>query len=404
MDSLKICVMGLGYIGLPTASLLATRGHKVLGVDVNPRVVETINRGDIHIVEPDLDVLVRSAVHSGNLKASLEPVEADVFILAVPTPHHHDDHRPDVSYVEAATRTVAPYVRPGNLVILESTSPVGTTETVARILAEVNPELVKNGKRACYVAHCPERVLPGRILYELVENHRVVGGIDRASTDKAVAFYQGVVKGEVFGTDCRTAEMCKLVENSFRDVNIAFANELSIICHKIGINVRELIGLANKHPRVNILSPGPGVGGHCIAVDPWFVVWAAPEEARLIRTARQVNDGKKDWVVDRIREKARRFRDPVIACLGLAYKNDVDDLRESPALDITRALRAEFGDAVLAVEPYVKEFEEFPLSSLETALEKADIVVALVAHKDFVRLDSERLKDKIVIDTCGAFK
>jgi UDP-N-acetyl-D-mannosaminuronic acid dehydrogenase len=404
MDSLKICVMGLGYIGLPTASLLATRGHKVLGVDVNPRVVETINRGDIHIVEPDLDVLVRSAVHSGNLKASLEPVEADVFILAVPTPHHHDDHRPDVSYVEAATRTVAPYVRPGNLVILESTSPVGTTETVARILAEVNPELVKNGKRACYVAHCPERVLPGRILYELVENHRVVGGIDRPSTEKAVAFYQGVVKGEVFGTDCRTAEMCKLVENSFRDVNIAFANELSIICHKIGINVRELISLANKHPRVNILSPGPGVGGHCIAVDPWFVVWAAPEEARLIRTARQVNDGKKDWVVDRIREKARRFRDPVIACLGLAYKNDVDDLRESPALDITRALRAEFGDAVLAVEPYVKEFEEFPLTSLETALEKADIVVALVAHKDFVRLDSERLKDKIVIDTCGAFK
>ena len=404
MAGLDICVVGLGYIGLPTASLLATRGHKVHGVDVSQRVVDTINRGEIHITEPDLDVLVRAAVASGNLKASLEPREADVFILAVPTPHHAD-YKPDITYVEASARAVASYVRPDSLVILESTSPVGTTERVAELLLEHNPALRgADGKPKCAVAHCPERVLPGRILYELVENHRIVGGIDARSTDRAVEFYREVVKGDVHPTDARTAEMCKLVENSFRDVNIAFANELSIVCHKLGINVRELIKLANRHPRVNILSPGPGVGGHCLAVDPWFIVWAAPDEARLIRTAREVNDSKVDWVVARVREKAARFKSPVIACLGLTYKQDIDDLRESPSLEITKKLRAEFKDGVLAVEPNVKEFPEFPLTPLDEALKRADIVVALVPHKQVLRIDSELLKEKIVIDACGAFK
>jgi len=403
METLDICVMGLGYIGLPTASLLATKGHRVLGVDVNASVVATISRGDIHLKEPDLDILVRSAVNSGKLSAALEPKTSDVFIIAVPTPHH-TDYRPDITYVESATRTIAPVIRAECLIILESTSPVGTTERVAEILKEQRPDLVKNGKPSFYVAHCPERVLPGRILYELVENQRIVGGIDPTSTEKAVQFYQSVVNGEVFSTDSRTAEMCKLVENSYRDVNIAFANELSILCYRFGVNVRELIRLANKHPRVNILSPGPGVGGHCLAVDPWFIVWADPENAKLIRTAREVNDSKVEWVCDRVRERARRFRDPVIACLGLTYKQDIDDLRESPALEITRKLRAEFGDGVLAVEPNVKEFPELGLTDLETALRKADIVVGLVPHREFMRLDPERLKDRIVIDTCGMFK
>lgn len=403
MESLTICVMGLGYIGLPTASLLATRGHKVTGIDISPRVVDTINRGEIHLQEPDLDVLVRSAVNSGNLRASLTPSAADVFIIAVPTPHH-EDYRPDITYVEAATRTIAPVVQRSSLVILESTSPVGTTERVAALLAEHNPSLVENGRLMCSVAHCPERVLPGRILYELIENHRIVGGIDPQSTDRAVAFYRSIIKGEVHGTDSRTAEMCKLVENSFRDVNIAFANELSIISNKLGINVRELIRMANRHPRVNILSPGPGVGGHCLAVDPWFIVHASPDESRLIRTAREVNDSKVPWVVDRVREKASRIVNPVIACLGLTYKQDIDDLRESPALEITKLLRAEFGDAILAVEPNANRFTEFPITSLEEALSRADILVALVPHKEFVRIDPERLKDKIVLDVCGVFK
>jgi UDP-N-acetyl-D-mannosaminuronic acid dehydrogenase len=402
MKPLDICVMGLGYIGLPTASLLATKGHRVLGVDVNPKVVDTIGRGQIHIQEPDLDVLVRSAVQSGNLSTSTAPRPSDVFILAVPTPHHAD-YRPDVSYVEAATRAVAPHVRPGDLVLLESTSPVGTTERVAEILVATNAALGVPGRLLCHVAHCPERVLPGRILYELVENHRVVGGVDAASTERAVAFYQTIVNGEVYGTDCRTAEMCKLVENSSRDVNIAFANELSMVCHKLGIDVRELVRLANRHPRVHILNPGPGVGGHCLAVDPWFIVWAAPEEARLIRTARLVNDSKVDWVCQRVRETAARFKDPVIGCLGLTYKQDIDDLRESPALEITRRLIHEFGDRVLACEPNVPDFAEFPLHPLQNVLSRADILVGLVAHKHFARIDPHLLKERIVIDTCGLF-
>jgi UDP-N-acetyl-D-mannosaminuronic acid dehydrogenase len=398
--------MGLGYIGLPTASLLATKGNQVLGVDINPIAVETINRGDIHIVEPDLDLLVRSAVHSGNLRASLNPEEADIFILAVPTPFK-DDHVPDISYVEAATRTIAPHVAPGNLVILESTSPVGTTERVRDILAEERPELFPaqskgSSNNPVYVAHCPERVLPGQILKELVTNDRIIGGVDPGSREKTAEFYRTFVSGDVLVTDARTAEMSKLTENAFRDVNIAFANELSLICDRLGINVWELIRLANHHPRVSILQPGPGVGGHCIAVDPWFIVDAAPEESRLIRTAREVNDSKPDWVIDKVKAKADRFKKPVIGCLGLAFKANIDDLRESPALDITRKLVASGIGTVMACEPHVNgDFQEFPLYDLPHILRDADILVVLVDHDEFKTIDREPLKEKVVIDTRG---
>jgi UDP-N-acetyl-D-mannosaminuronic acid dehydrogenase len=308
----KIVVMGLGYIGLPTASMLATKGYTVVGVDVNPDTVETINQGKIHIVEPDLDLLVKSAVHSGNLTASLEPCEADVYIIAVPTPFQKNKNDaikvPDISFVEAATRSIAPFLNEGNLVILESTSPVGTTERVHSVIAELRPELVQsnpnNHEPPIYIAHCPERVLPGQILRELVDNDRIIGGIDKASTQKARGLYKTFSNGQILLTDCRTAELAKLVENSFRDVNIAFANELSLICDKVGVNVWELISLANRHPRVNILQPGPGVGGHCIAVDPWFIVDAAPDLSRLIRTAREVNDFKPQWVVEKVKSRA----------------------------------------------------------------------------------------------------
>ena len=404
MERRDVCVVGLGYIGLPTASLLATRGHRVVGVDVKPEVVDIINSGDIHIVEPELDVLVRSAVNSGNLVASVEPRPAEIFIIAVPTPFR-EEHQPDVRYVEAATRAIAPVVKQDDLVILESTSPVGTTERVAAILAKERPDLVKESRLQVFVAHCPERVLPGRILQELVDNDRIVGGVDRWSTEKAAEFYSTFVRGEVIATDCRTAEMCKLSENSFRDVNIAFANELSIICHRLGINVWELIRLANRHPRVNILSPGPGVGGHCLAVDPWFIVASAPEESRLIRTAREVNDSKVAWVVSRVQEKAARFRDPVIACLGLAYKADIDDLRESPSLEVAHALQAAFPPGrVLAVEPNVKSLEGMNLVSLEHALTTADILVVMVAHRSFRGMDRELLAERVVIDVCGALR
>jgi UDP-N-acetyl-D-mannosaminuronic acid dehydrogenase len=399
MTTTRICVLGLGYIGLPTASLLATKGYRVYGVDVTQRVVDTINEGRIHIVEPDLDILVRAAVSSGNLTASLEPSEADVFVIAVPTPFK-GDHEPDLSYVDAATDALAPFVREGNLVILESTSPVGTTERVAQRLGQARPEL--SGR--LFVAHCPERVLPGHILRELVDNDRVVGGIDLASTARAASFYREFVGGEVLETTSRTAEMFKLVENASRDVSIAFANELSVICHPLGINVWELISLANRHPRVNILRPGPGVGGHCIAVDPWFIVHSAPEAARLMRTARTINDEKSEWVVDRVLERADRFRDPVVACLGLAYKPDVDDLRESPALRIFERLKARLGDdKVLAVEPNLASSEERPLVTVAEAIERADVIVGLVSHREFRHVDREALKTKVVIDTCGVF-
>jgi len=401
--------MGLGYIGLPTASLLATKGHQVLGVDINKKAVDTINKGEIHIIEPDLDILVKSAVNSGNLRAALIPEEADIFILAVPTPFK-DDHVPDISYVESATRAIAPFVAAGNLVILESTSPVGTTGRIRDILAEERPELfsstsLNSRSPAVFIAHCPERVLPGQIIKELVSNDRIIGGIDQASQAKTAEFYKTFVSGQVLVTDARTAEMAKLTENTFRDVNIAFANELSLICDRLGINVWELIELANRHPRVNILQPGPGVGGHCIAVDPWFVVASAPEEAKLIRTAREVNDYKPHWVLEKVKAKAERFKEPVIGCLGLAFKANIDDLRESPALEITRELMASRVGRVMACEPNVNGgFGEFALYELNEVLKEADILLVLVDHAEFKGIDRELLKEKVVIDTRGIWR
>lgn len=400
----KIVVMGLGYIGLPTASMLATKGHAVLGVDVNEAAVNTINSGRIHIIEPDLDILVRSAVNSGNLKASLVPEEADTFILAVPTPFKEVDGNPkapDLSYVEAATRSIAPYLREGNLIILESTSPVGTTELIYRIVIEQRPEL--EGK--IHATHCPERVLPGHILRELVDNDRVIGGITKAAAEKARELYKSFCNGAIILTDSRTAELTKLVENSYRDVNIAFANELSVICDHLGINVWETIALANRHPRVNILQPGPGVGGHCIAVDPWFIVSSAPAEARLIRTAREVNDAKPHWVIERVKAKAARFKEPVIGCLGLAFKANIDDLRESPALEITRMLIEQGVGQIMACEPNVHSgFTKFPLYHLDEVIKKADILLVLVDHEEFKDVDRDVLKEKVVIDTKGVWR
>ncbi len=396
----QICVVGLGYIGLPTASLLGTKGFSVHGVDVTQSVVDTINQGEIHIVEPDLDILVKSAVGSGNLRAGMEPEPADIFILAVPTPFK-GEHEPDLSYIEDATRRIAPHVKPGNLVILESTSPVGTTDNVvARILADAGHKVGEE----VFVAHCPERVLPGRILIELIENDRIVGGIDEKSTAKAVEFYHSFVRGEVLATNARTAELAKLTENAFRDVNIAFANELSLICDEQEINVWELIKLANRHPRVNILQPGPGVGGHCIAVDPWFIVAAAPQSARLIRTARKVNDGKPDWVVEKVRTSAKKFKRPVIGCLGLAFKADVDDLRGSPALHIVRQIQQEQLGELLVAEPNISTHAEFDLQPYQDVIKKSDILLLLVDHKQFHGLRASDLKEVILIDTRGVIK
>lgn len=392
-----ICVIGLGYIGLPTASLLGTKGFQVHGVDVSEHVVSTINKGQIHIVEPDLDIMVRSAVNAGNLKAGLEPIEADVFIIAVPTPFK-GDHEPDLSYVESATKMISPFVKPGNLVILESTSPVGTTdEVVAKILSNDGHDIEKE----VYVAHCPERVLPGRILIELVENDRIVGGVNPLATQKAVEFYETFVRGEVLSTDSRTAEMAKLTENSSRDVSIAFANELSLICDEEGINVWELISLANRHPRVNILTPGPGVGGHCIAVDPWFIVARSPKSAKLIKTARLVNDAKPEWVIEKVKSRAEKFKRPVIGCLGLAFKADVDDLRESPAVDIVRKLIKDNVGEILISEPNLKAHDEFDLVVCEELIQRSDIILLLVDHKEFKGIKALELNEKVLIDTRG---
>ena len=396
----KICVIGLGYIGLPTASLLGTKGFSVHGVDVSEHVVNTINEGNIHIVEPDLDIMVKSAVNAGNLKAGLEPVEADVFIIAVPTPFK-GDYEPDLSFVESATRLISPYIKPGNLVILESTSPVGTTdEVVAKILKDNGHDTDKD----VFVAHCPERVLPGRILVELVENDRIVGGVNPLATEKAIEFYNSFVRGEVLATDSRTAEMAKLTENSSRDVSIAFANELSIICDNEGINVWELISLANRHPRVNILKPGPGVGGHCIAVDPWFIVARSPEHAKLIKTARLVNDAKPDWVIEKVKSRAEKFKHPVIGCLGLAFKADVDDLRESPSVDIVRKLIKQNVGEILISEPNLQSHDEFDLLSCEEVIRRADIVLLLVDHKEFKGIKTLELNEKVLIDTRGTLQ
>ncbi|MED1266883.1 UDP-N-acetyl-D-mannosamine dehydrogenase [Bacillus mycoides] len=409
----KICVMGLGYIGLPTASLLATKGFQVHGVDVNENAVEMINSGKVHIYEPDLDILVKAAVQSGKLEASLKPEEADIFILAVPTPFQ-DEHKPDLAYVEAAAKTIAPVIKNGDIIILESTSPIGTTEKVAEWILEERPDLttseeMHSDKGRIYVAHCPERVLPGHILKELVENDRIIGGLDKESTKRTVEFYKQFVKGKILDTNARTAEMAKLTENSFRDVNIAFANELSLICDKLNINVWELIRLANRHPRVNILQPGPGVGGHCIAVDPWFIVDAAPEEAKLIHTARNVNDYKPMYVVEKVKEKADRFKNPVIACLGLSFKANIDDLRESPAVDIVNHLAESKVGNIKVVEPHIStlpkvlEEKNVSLTTLEWAVEKADIILLLVDHDVFSILGENKLQEKILIDTRGFF-
>lgn len=390
----KICITGLGYIGLPTAALLASNGYEVHGVDVVKKVVDTINNGKIHIVEPDLADFVKQAVDSGNLKADIKPIEADIFIIAVPTPFH-DGFIPNIDYVISAAKSIAPYVKSGNIVILESTSPVGTTHKVEEILSQNGVDTSK-----IYVAHCPERVLPGKIMKELVSNDRIVGGTTDEATKATAKFYREFVEGEVLETNAKTAEMAKLTENSFRDVNIAFANELSMLCDKFDINVWELIKLANRHPRVNILNPGAGVGGHCIAVDPWFIVYAGGETAKLIKTSREVNNYKTEWVIEKIKNAALKFENnngkkAKIACMGLAFKPDIDDLRESPALDIARRLKKD-GIDIIAVEPNIQSHADFEIVNHQKAIEMADIIVFLVAHKEF-----KNLNIKNSLDFCG---
>ena len=411
MEFKTVSVIGLGYIGLPTAAVLASRGVNVIGVDTNESVVETLKRGWIHIVEPDLDMLVHAAVNTGHLRVTTRPEPADAFLIAVPTPFK-DDHKPDLSYIEAAARSIAPVLKKGDLVVLESTSPVGATERLATRLAEDRPDLsfpqVSGEQADIHVAYCPERVLPGHVIRELVDNDRVIGGMTPRCSQAAVTLYKLFVEGDCIVTNARTAEMCKLTENAFRDVNIAFANELSIVCDKLDINVWELIHLANRHPRVNILQPGPGVGGHCIAVDPLFIVSSAPHEARLIRTAREVNDGKPDYVVRKVLQAANSKESPTIACLGLAFKANIDDLRESPAVTVVSSLGGAVDGRLLVVEPHVEELPaslgELPnieFSTLKDALDQADIVVLLVDHDQFKKVDPDQISGKTVIDTRG---
>lgn len=410
----KVSVIGLGYIGLPTAAVIASRGLEVVGVDVNQHAVDTINAGDIHIVEPDLDIVVRGVVTTGNLRATTTPEKADVFMVAVPTPFIHSEageHKADLSYIESAANAIAPVLEKGNLVILESTSPVGATEQLAKWLSAARPDLSfpqdQSDAADIKIAHCPERVLPGYVLQELVSNDRVIGGMSKACSAKAVELYETFVRGECIVTNARTAEMAKLTENSFRDVNIAFANELSVICDKLKINVWELVKLANRHPRVNILNPGPGVGGHCIAVDPWFIVDSCPDEAKIIRQARLTNDAKPYYVINQITQAADQFKKPVIACLGLAFKADIDDLRESPALQIVQELAGSSIGEILAVEPNIHALPakmqggNVELVTLDTALEKANVIVVLVDHKQFKAADKTQFASKVVIDTRG---
>lgn len=398
----KVVFLGLGYIGLPTAAVAAGHGYEVVGVDVNPLVVETINQGKIHIVEPDLDKIVKDAVQKGNLRAVSKPEPADAFFIVVPTPFKQN-HRADITYVESATRSVIPYLKSGDLFVIESTSPVFTTERMAEVIYKERPEL----KDKIYIAYCPERVLPGNTLYELVHNDRVIGGITPESTEKAIEFYSAFVQGKLHRTNARTAEMCKLTENSSRDSQIAFANELSMICDKAGINVWELIDLANKHPRVNILQPGCGVGGHCIAVDPWFIVSDYPEQAQIIKRARETNDYKADWCANKVMEACQQFveandREPVVACMGLAFKPNIDDLRESPAKYIASRIVSESRAEVLIVEPNVSAHSSFHLTDYREAYKRADIVVWLVRHTPFVELPRE--EGKLELDFCGVRK
>lgn len=403
MQRKTICVVGLGYIGLPTAALLASNGFQVVGVDLNTHVVETINQGHIHIVEPDLDAFVRSAVLGGKLKAYTQPQAADIYMICVPTPFHEGEGipQPNVDYVLTATRSIAKYIKAGDFVILESTSPVGTTEQMTEVLNQAGVDVAK-----VHIAYCPERVLPGRIMTELVENDRVVGGLSIEATKLVADFYRTFVRGAVLETDAKTAEMCKLTENSFRDVNIAFANELSLICAKEGINVWNLIRLANRHPRVNILQPGAGVGGHCIAVDPWFIVARDPENSQLIRTARQVNNTKTDWAINQIKKAVDDASHssgvkPRVVCMGLAFKPDIDDLRESPAVHIADSL-IEQGYEVVSVEPNIKTHDRFKLISIEDALSTASVFALLVKHREFNDQPiKEQLRKLITLDFCG---
>lgn len=408
-----VSMIGLGYIGLPTAAVLASRGVNVIGVDINQHAVDTINQGRIHIIEPDLDALVHEVVRTGKLRATTKPESADAFLIAVPTPFK-GDHEPDLAYVEAAARSIAPVLKKGDLVILESTSPVGSTEQMAQWLADARPDLTfphQAGEAAdISMAYCPERVLPGKVIHELVENDRVVGGMTPRCAARASALYNIFVRGECIITNARTAEMCKLTENSFRDVNIAFANELSLICDELNINVWELIRLANHHPRVKILQPGPGVGGHCIAVDPWFIVDKSPKTARLIRTAREVNDHKPHYVIEKVKTAAAKLKNPKIACLGLAFKADIDDLRESPSVEIVKLLATQQVGELLVVEPNINalpdELQTLPNISLvktETAINDADIVLMLVNHRKFYQINKELLVGKAIVDTRGVW-
>lgn len=409
----SVSVVGLGYIGLPTAAFIASKGIRVVGVDVKQSFVDQINRGEVPFFEPDFEATLAGVVHKGNLSAQTETPHASAYIVAVPTPFQ-DDRSVDTKYIKAASEKIAAQLKGGELVVLESTSPPGTTEEMAEFILAARPDLTgDDGKpNSVYFAHAPERVLPGRIMVEMAENDRVIGGVTPRGGELARDLYATFSNGKLLVTDARTAEMAKLTENSFRDVNIAFANELSIICDKLGIDVWELIELANHHPRVNILQPGPGVGGHCIAVDPWFIVAAAPEEAKLIRWAREINDAKPKYVVGKVLTKASKFKAPVIAALGIAFKADIDDLRESPSLEIVREIAQEMpGASIRVVEPNVEELPE-RLSSLsnimhqdvDAAIEEADIVVMLVDHTPFKRIDREQLQEKVVIDTKGVWR
>lgn len=420
MSFTTISVVGLGYIGLPTAAAFASRQRQVIGVDVNQHAVDTINRGEIHIVEPDLDIIVKTAVENGFLRAVTRPVVADAYLIAVPTPFK-GSHEPDLAYVKAAAESIAPVLKKGALVVLESTSPVGTTEQMADWLAALRPDLSfpqQAGDEAdIKIAYCPERVLPGQVMVELIKNDRVIGGMTATCSARACELYNIFLEGECVVTHSRTAEMCKLTENSFRDVNIAFANELSLICADNGINVWELISLANRHPRVNILQPGPGVGGHCIAVDPWFIVAQSPKHARLIRTAREVNDGKPQWVIERVKaavadclsETDRRASEVTLACFGLSFKPNIDDLRESPAMSIAATLADWHSGDTLIVEPNIhvlpkKLAATSELVSLENALEKADVLVLLVDHKQFKAISGEQVTQSWIVDTKGVWR
>ncbi|NML34332.1 UDP-N-acetyl-D-mannosamine dehydrogenase [Paraburkholderia antibiotica] len=416
----RISIIGLGYIGLPTATLFASRKLRVIGVDVSQHVVDTINRGNIHIVEPELDILVQAAVGAGYLRATMQPEPADAFVIAVPTPLT-EEQKPDVGCIEAAAKSIAPVLTKGNLVILESTSPVGTTEKLAQWLAELRPDLTfpqqAGNESDIRIAYCPERVLPGRIVHELVANDRVIGGMTQKCSAAAVALYKSFVQGECVVTQVRAAEMCKLAENSFRDVNIGFANELSMICDEQGIDVWELIRLANRHPRVNILQPGCGVGGHCIAVDPWFIVHSAPEKTKLIRAAREVNDAKPAWVVQKVEQAITRltrmgiaFEEIRIACLGITYKANIDDLRESPALQIVRVLARRYEQKVAVVEPNLSQLPDDligarpQLLTVDEAIADAHILVLLVDHVEFKEVKPELNSRQVLIDTRGIWK